>query len=228
MVALYGPILDVHSLGELAMTKLTVLYAVVVALLVLVAGPAGTPAARRRPAAPSCSAAPRSAATRLLTAALLEGAARRPAASGVLAAGRPTSPAACRSTGSPRVRGVLDRHRAGRGRADRAGLPARRQQPHLRRPRGRRDRRPLRAARRRRRRRPAWLSWLSPFGWSTRLRAWPEPRWWVLLLDLGLAAALAGRRGTCLRARRDLGSGVLPARPGPARRAPPARPTRSR
>ena len=36
IVALYGPILDVRSLGELAMTKLTVLYAVVVALLVLV------------------------------------------------------------------------------------------------------------------------------------------------------------------------------------------------
>ena len=36
IVALYGPILDVTSLGELAMTKLTVLYAVFVALLFLV------------------------------------------------------------------------------------------------------------------------------------------------------------------------------------------------
>ena len=36
VVALYGPILDERSLGELAMTKLTVLYAVFVALLLVV------------------------------------------------------------------------------------------------------------------------------------------------------------------------------------------------
>ena len=35
IVALYGPILDVHSLGELAMTKMTVLYAVFVAIMML-------------------------------------------------------------------------------------------------------------------------------------------------------------------------------------------------
>ena len=33
VVALYGPILDVHSLGELAMTKVTVLYAGILALM---------------------------------------------------------------------------------------------------------------------------------------------------------------------------------------------------
>ncbi len=36
VVALYGPILDVHSLGELAMTKVTVLYAVILALMFVV------------------------------------------------------------------------------------------------------------------------------------------------------------------------------------------------
>ena len=36
LVALYGPILDVHSLGELAMTKMTVLYAVFVAFMAVV------------------------------------------------------------------------------------------------------------------------------------------------------------------------------------------------
>ncbi len=36
VVALYGPILDVRSAGELAMTKLTVLYAVVLALMLVV------------------------------------------------------------------------------------------------------------------------------------------------------------------------------------------------
>ena len=35
IVALYGPILDVHSIGELAMTKMTVLYAVFVAIMML-------------------------------------------------------------------------------------------------------------------------------------------------------------------------------------------------
>src|SRR4029079_9096528 len=36
LVALYGPILDVHSLGELAMTKTTVTYAVLVMALTIV------------------------------------------------------------------------------------------------------------------------------------------------------------------------------------------------
>ena len=45
----------------------------------------------------------------------------------------------------------------------------------------------------------SWLSWLSPFGWSTQLRAYGDTRWWVLLLYVALA-------------------GVLPvARPAPAR-----------
>ncbi len=35
IVALYGPILDVHSTGELAMTKMTVTYAVFVAIMML-------------------------------------------------------------------------------------------------------------------------------------------------------------------------------------------------
>ena len=35
LVALYGPILDVHSTGELAMTKMTVLYATFVAVMLL-------------------------------------------------------------------------------------------------------------------------------------------------------------------------------------------------
>ncbi|MBS1838803.1 MAG: ABC transporter permease, partial [Actinobacteria bacterium] len=35
IVALYGPILDVSSVGELAMTKMTVLYAVLVSVMVL-------------------------------------------------------------------------------------------------------------------------------------------------------------------------------------------------
>ncbi|MEO8851076.1 MAG: hypothetical protein ABI360_05030, partial [Allobranchiibius sp.] len=64
-----------------------------------------------------------------------------------------------------------------------------------------------------------WLSWLSPFGWSTQLRAWSGPRWWVLLLYPAAAAALlATAHG--LRARRDLGDGLLAPRPGPATGSP--------
>lgn len=64
-----------------------------------------------------------------------------------------------------------------------------------------------------------WLSWLSPFGWGTRLSAWSEPRWWVLLPYPLLAVGLAGP-ALALRRRRDLGAGVLPDRPGPASGSP--------
>jgi ABC-2 type transport system permease protein len=64
-----------------------------------------------------------------------------------------------------------------------------------------------------------WLSWLTPFGWNTRLSAWSEPRWWLLLLYLALAGALI-MAAQALRARRDLGSGLFPARPGPAHGSP--------
>jgi ABC-2 type transport system permease protein len=65
----------------------------------------------------------------------------------------------------------------------------------------------------------SWLSWLTPFGWSTQLRAYSDPRWWVLLLYAALAAALvATARVLC--ARRDLGSGLVAARPGPATGSP--------
>src|SRR5262249_14976051 len=64
-----------------------------------------------------------------------------------------------------------------------------------------------------------WLSWLSPFGWQTQLRAWSDPRGWVLLLDLLVAGALVGA-ALLLRDRRDLGSGLLAERAGPATGSP--------
>lgn len=64
-----------------------------------------------------------------------------------------------------------------------------------------------------------WLSWLSPLGWSTQLRAWSSPRWWLLLLDV-LVALLLVVAAVQLRRRRDLGSGLLPERPGPATGSP--------
>ncbi len=64
-----------------------------------------------------------------------------------------------------------------------------------------------------------WLSWLSPFGWSTQLHAWADPRWWVLGLYVGAFVGLV-QGARLLRGRRDLGSGLLPARPGPATGSP--------
>jgi len=65
---------------------------------------------------------------------------------------------------------------------------------------------------------PGWLPWLSPIGWAQRLRPFAGERWWVLLLAVAVAVALAAV-GYLLGSRRDLGEGVLPARSGPARAA---------
>jgi len=66
---------------------------------------------------------------------------------------------------------------------------------------------------------PSWLSWLSPFGWAQRIRPFVEERWWVFLLFLGLIAVLTFA-ALALSARRDLGSGLLPTRLGPAVASP--------
>lgn len=60
-----------------------------------------------------------------------------------------------------------------------------------------------------------WLSWLSPYGWNTQLRAYSDTRWWVLLLYAALFAVLVLAART-IRLNRDLGAGVLAPRPGPA------------
>jgi ABC-2 type transport system permease protein len=64
-----------------------------------------------------------------------------------------------------------------------------------------------------------WLSWLSPFGWSTKLHAWSDTRWWVLLLHVAAAGTLVAL-AQVLRSRRDLGAGMLAPRPGPATGSP--------
>ncbi|GAB4003730.1 ABC transporter permease [Nocardioides ultimimeridianus] len=60
-----------------------------------------------------------------------------------------------------------------------------------------------------------WLDWLSPFGWNTQLHAWSAPRAWVVLLYPALAAVLL-TAAQLLRAHRDLNAGMLAARPGAA------------
>jgi ABC-2 type transport system permease protein len=61
----------------------------------------------------------------------------------------------------------------------------------------------------------SWLWWLSPIGWAQRIRPYGGERWWLLALATGLTAALA-TVAVALSARRDLGAGLLPTRPGPA------------
>lgn len=58
--------------------------------------------------------------------------------------------------------------------------------------------------------------WVSPLGWLPEVRAFDGPRPWPLIA-YGLGALLLLALGALLSARRDLGSGVLAPRPGPAR-----------
>lgn len=60
---------------------------------------------------------------------------------------------------------------------------------------------------------PAWLSWLSPLGWSQQTAPYVFDRWWPLVLSLLFAGATAAA-GYVLSARRDLGAGLVPPRPG--------------
>jgi ABC-2 type transport system permease protein len=57
------------------------------------------------------------------------------------------------------------------------------------------------------------LSWLSPIGWGQATRPFAGERWWPLLLSLAATAALLAG-AIALLARRDLGSGLVHARPG--------------
>jgi ABC-2 type transport system permease protein len=63
------------------------------------------------------------------------------------------------------------------------------------------------------------LSWLSPFGWSQATRAWVDERWWPLALPVVAAVALFATAAV-LAERRDLGTGLLPERPGRAHASP--------
>ncbi|HEV8561753.1 MAG TPA: ABC transporter permease [Actinophytocola sp.] len=63
-----------------------------------------------------------------------------------------------------------------------------------------------------------WLSWLSPLGWTSQVRAFAGERWWVPGMALAVAVIL-GVVGYRLVPLRDVGAGLLPPRPGPARAA---------
>ncbi|HSK34007.1 MAG TPA: ABC transporter permease, partial [Propionicimonas sp.] len=59
-------------------------------------------------------------------------------------------------------------------------------------------------------------SWLSPIGWYQAMHAYSGERWWPLVLLAGFTA-LVGVAVHAVFDRRDIGSGLWAARPGPAR-----------
>ncbi|MDA0564263.1 ABC transporter permease [Streptomonospora sp. S1-112] len=61
-----------------------------------------------------------------------------------------------------------------------------------------------------------WLSWLTPFGWVQHVRPFAGDHWWALLPAPAACAVLLAA-AYAISARRDLGRGVLPSRPGRAR-----------
>ena len=60
-----------------------------------------------------------------------------------------------------------------------------------------------------------WVSWLSPVGWTRQVHPYGVTRWWVFALVAGFTGLLAAG-AFALSARRDVGTGLLPSRPGPA------------
>ncbi|TIC86534.1 hypothetical protein [Nocardioides sp. GY 10127] len=214
VVALYGPITDPTSLGELAMTKLTVLYAVAVAVLGLVLVRRHTRTEEERgltellgstaigPSAPLAAAVGLAWGVSVVVgvlAAVADVAGGLPLAGSLLfgaswagmgLVGAGLGAVTCQLSASSRTAaglasGALGVLYALRVAADVGPAPL------------------------------AFLGWLSPFGWQTRLQAWSDPRPWVLLLHLGTAVGLVVL-AVVLRRRRDLGSGLLAERPGAA------------
>lgn len=59
------------------------------------------------------------------------------------------------------------------------------------------------------------LSWVSPLAWLQQVRPFVDLRWWPVALALGAAAVLVAV-ASALGVRRDLGAGLVPARPGRA------------
>lgn len=211
IVALYGPILDVESLGETAMTKTTVLYAVFLMLLAMMLVRRHTRSEEETGRADLVGAAAVGSAAPLVAALLstglivvLIGAVSALASivgglpvvgslafgamwTGCGLVGAGIGAVACQLSPSTRTCGTIGAAAIGvlylmRAVGDTG---------------------------------PVALSWASPLGWNTRFSAWSEPRWWLLAAYAAVTALLTAL-ALLLRSRRDLGSGLLTDRPGPA------------
>jgi ABC-2 type transport system permease protein len=64
-----------------------------------------------------------------------------------------------------------------------------------------------------------WLSWLSPVGWAQQIRPFGGDRWWVAALPLVFAAVMV-TVAMVVVSRRDVGAGLLQPRLGPASASP--------
>jgi ABC-2 type transport system permease protein len=60
----------------------------------------------------------------------------------------------------------------------------------------------------------AWPVWLSPIGWAEQVRPYAGESWWVLALPLALFAGSVAV-AFAVASRRDVGMGLIAARPGP-------------
>jgi ABC-2 type transport system permease protein len=61
-----------------------------------------------------------------------------------------------------------------------------------------------------------WPSWISPFGWGQQVRPFYQDNWWIAGLFVGLTSALVVT-AFVLTSHRDIGSGMVRPRSGPAR-----------
>ena len=59
------------------------------------------------------------------------------------------------------------------------------------------------------------LSWLSPFGWATEMRAFFDERWWPIVLFVLLIGVVVWG-AVAINQRRDVGAGIFAERPGRA------------
>jgi ABC-2 type transport system permease protein len=59
------------------------------------------------------------------------------------------------------------------------------------------------------------ISWLSPIGWSQKVRPWASEAWWALLVPVTATIVLAAVAAR-LASRRDFGAGLVAPKPGPA------------
>ena len=65
----------------------------------------------------------------------------------------------------------------------------------------------------------AWPAWLSPIAWGQQMRPFADDQWWPLGLAAGATTVLVATAGA-LVARRDVGRGMWPERPGPGHAHP--------
>ena len=64
-----------------------------------------------------------------------------------------------------------------------------------------------------------WLSWLSPLGWAEQLRPFGSEQWWIFAPVIAFIVVLS-IVASLLLTHRDIGSGLIPSKPGPAAASP--------